>query len=86
MVFGTSCHLTSIQRNQNSNMKAAREPVEHSYAYVEKRCLLLTRKDSFKLDLDGLCVCAEMRVMFLLTNFKVCSAEGSTMTGARVFQ
>jgi hypothetical protein len=31
-------------------------------------------------------VFAEIRVMYLLTNFVVCALEGSTMTGERGFQ
>jgi hypothetical protein len=83
----TSLHLVSIQEEENENMKSVREMVEWSYAKAEQNWPLLNRKDSFKVDEDAHRIWAEIRVMmYLLTNFKVCELEGSTMTGTRGFR
>jgi hypothetical protein len=78
--------LTAIQAEENENMKSVREMIEWSYAKAEQNWPLLNRKDSFKVDDNAERVWAEIRVMYLLTNFKVCELEGSTMTGKRGFQ
>ena len=78
--------LTGQQEAENANMTSARESVEFSYARAEELWPYLNKKDSKKLEGNASKVVAEVRVMCLLTNFKVCCAEGSTMTGERVFQ
>jgi hypothetical protein len=78
--------LTAIQEEQNENMKSVREAVEWSYAKAEQNWPMLNRKDMHKLEQSPARVWAEFRVMYLLTNFKVCELEGSTMTGSRGFQ
>jgi hypothetical protein len=78
--------LTAIQEEENLNMKSAREMIEWSYAKAEQNWPMLNRKDFYKLDMDPDRVWAEIRVMYLLTNFKVCELEGSTMTGERGFK
>ena len=77
--------LTDEQLEQNENMKSARESVEWSYAKAEKLWPLLVWKDQKKVELDPDRCFGEIRVMHLLTNFKVCALEGSTMTGSRMF-
>ena len=77
--------LTVAQQEQNENMKSARESVEWSYAKAEKLWPLLVWKDHKKIELDPDRCFGEIRVMHLLTNFKVCALEGSTMTGSRMF-
>jgi hypothetical protein len=78
--------LTAAQDEENDNMKSARESIEWSYARAEQLWPLLNTKDSFKLEQDADRVFAEIRVMYFLTNCKVCTSEGSTMTGTRGFQ
>ena len=78
--------LTAIQEEENETMKSVRECVEWSYAKAEQNWAMLNRKDIYKLEQDPERVWAEFRVMYLLTNFKVCEVEGSTMTGTRVFR
>jgi hypothetical protein len=78
--------LTAIQEEQNENMKSVREMIEWSYAKAEQNWPMLNRKDSFKVDENAERVWAEIRVMYLLTNFRVCELEGSTMTGTRGFR
>jgi hypothetical protein len=78
--------LTDVQIDQNENMKSARESIELSYAKAEQLWPALNRKQGFKLDSNPLRVFAEIRVMYLLTNFVVCTLEGSTMTGERGFR
>jgi hypothetical protein len=78
--------LTPIQEEENENMKSVREMIEWSYAKAEQNWPMLNRKDSFKVDQDAERVWSEMRVMYLLTNFRVCELEGSTMTGTRGFR
>jgi hypothetical protein len=75
--------LTAIQEEENTNMKSCRQMIEHSYAKAESNWPLLNRKDSFKIDQHAEKVWSEIRVMYLLTNFRVCQLEGSTMTGTR---
>lgn len=77
--------LTAIQEEENANMKSARQCIELSYAKVEQNWPMINRKDSFKVDQDAERVWAEIRVMYLLTNFRVCQLEGSTMSGSRGF-
>jgi DDE superfamily endonuclease len=79
-------HLTGAQEEENENMKAVRECVEWSYAKAEGLWKLLTTKYHSKLEVDSGRVFAEIRVMFFLTNCKVCVLEGSTMTGSRGFR
>jgi hypothetical protein len=78
--------LTAIQEEENANMKSARQCIELSYAKVESNWPMINRKDSFKVDENAERVWSEIRVMYLLTNFRVCQLEGSTMTGTRGFQ
>ena len=78
--------LTPIQEEENENMKSVREMVEWSYAKAEQNWPMLNRKNGYKLEQDPDRVWAEIRVMYLLTNFKVCELEGSTMTGTRGFE
>jgi hypothetical protein len=66
-------------------MKSVREMVEWSYAKAEQNWPMLNRKETYKLEDDPDRVWAEIRVMYLLANFKVCELEGSTMTGSRGF-
>jgi hypothetical protein len=66
-------------------MKSVHEMIEWSYAKAEQNWSMLNRKDTYKLEQDPDRVWAEIRVMYLLTNFKVCELEGSTMTGTRGF-
>ena len=67
-------------------MKPARESIEWSYAKAEQLWPLLNKKQAFKLGENPERVMAEIRVMHFLTNCKVCTYEGSTMTGSRMFQ
>jgi hypothetical protein len=76
---------TAIQEEENTNMKSVREMIEWSYAKAEQNWPMLNRKETYKVEQDPDRVWAEIRVMYLLTNFKVCELEGSTMTGARGF-
>jgi hypothetical protein len=78
--------LTPIQEQENDAMKSVRECIEWAFAKAEQNWPMLNRKDSKKLELDADIVWAEIRVMYLLTNFRVCELEGSTMTGTRGFQ
>lgn len=78
--------LTVEQESENENMKSVRESVEWSYAKAEQLWPMLNTKESFRLEQDADRVFAEFRVMYLLTNFKVCADEGSTMTGQRGLQ
>ena len=78
--------LTAIQAEENENMKSVHEMVEWSYAKAEQSWPMLNRKDGYKLEQDPDQVWAEIRVMYLLRNFKVCELEGSTMTGTRGFE
>jgi DDE superfamily endonuclease len=78
--------LTAIQEEENTNMKSVRECIEWAFAKAEQNWPLLNRKDGKKLEVDSALVWAEIRVMYLLTNFKVCELEGSTMTGTRGFR
>jgi hypothetical protein len=67
-------------------MKSVHEMIEWSYAKAKQNWLMLNRKDTYKLEQDSDRVLwAEIRVMYLLTNFKVYELEGSTMTGTRGF-
>jgi hypothetical protein len=77
--------LTAAQAEANTNLKAVRECVEWSYAKAEMLLPLLTSKYHSKLELDSGRVFAETRVMYFLTNCRVCSLKGSTMTGIRGF-
>jgi DDE superfamily endonuclease len=79
-------HLTAAQEEENENMKAVRECVEWSYAKAETLFPLLTTKYHSKLEIDSRRVFAEVRVMYFLTNCKICCYEGSTMTGERGFR
>ena len=67
-------------------MKSVREAIEWSYARAESLFPLLCQKQHAKLEVDSGRVFAEVRVMHLLTNFRVCTGEGSTMTGMRGFR
>jgi hypothetical protein len=78
--------LTPIQVEENEAMKSARESIEWAFAKADQSWPLLNRKDSKKLEVDSQIVWAEIRVMYLLTNFRVCELQGSTMTGTRGFQ
>ena len=78
--------LTPAQEEENENMKAVRECVEWSYAKAESLWKLLTTKYHAKLEVDSGRVFAEVRVMYFLTNCRVCTLEGSTMTGTRGFR
>jgi len=78
--------LTVSQEEMNDNMKLARECVEWSYARAEQLWPMLNTKDGFKLEEDSERMFAEIRVIYWLTNCKVCTSEGSTMTGTRGFQ
>ena len=78
--------LTPIQVEENENMKAVREMVEWSYAKAEQYWPMSNRKDGYKLEQDPERVWAEVPVMYLLTNFKVCELEGSRITGTRGFE
>lgn len=80
-----SMDLTEDQKDENDNMAAARVSVEWSYARAEQLWPLLLKKSHYKVDLDPAKVFAEIRVLYLMTNFKVCCSEGSTMTGQRMF-
>jgi hypothetical protein len=82
----TGLPLLAWQEEENMNLKAARESIEWSYARAEMQWPLLTNKRNFKVDQNSARCSAEIRVMYLLTNFKVCADEGSTMTGTRGFQ
>jgi hypothetical protein len=67
-------------------MKSVREMIEWSYdAKAEQNWPMLNRKDTYMLEQNPDRVWAEIRMMYLLTNFKVCELEGSTMTGTRGF-
>jgi hypothetical protein len=77
--------LTPMQEEENANMKSVHEMIEWSYAKAEQNWLMLNRKDTYKLEQDPDRVWADIRMMYLLTNFKVCELEGSTMTGTRGF-
>ena len=66
-------------------MKSARESIEHSYSKAETLWPLLVWKDDKKIELDPARLFAEIRVMYMLTNMKICALEGSTMTGERMF-
>jgi hypothetical protein len=78
--------LTLIQEEENANMKSVRELVEWSYAKAEQYWpMLVNRKELKRVDVNSDQVWAEIRVMYLLTNFKICELEGSTMTGTRGF-
>ena len=78
--------LTPAQEEENENMKAVRECVEWSYGKAESLWKLLTTKYHAKLEVDSGRVFAEVRVMYFLTNCRVCALEGSTMTGMRGFR
>jgi hypothetical protein len=79
--------LTLVQEEENANMKSVRELVEWSYAKAEQNWpMLVNRKELKRVDVNPDQVWAEIRVMYLLTNFKICELEGSTMTGTRGFQ
>lgn len=78
--------LTDEQESENEAMKSVRECVEWSCAKAESLWPLLTTKCHKKLEVDSGRVFAEVRVMYVLTNFKICCAEGSAMTGERGFQ
>jgi DDE superfamily endonuclease len=78
--------LTEAQVDQNENMKSARQSIEMSYAEVEQKWPLINRKDDKRIDFDPACSFAEIRVMYLLTNFSTCCKEGGTMTGQRGFR
>jgi len=79
-------HLTAAQIEENDNMTAVRESIEWSYARAEQLWRALLIKDRFKIDKESDRVFAEIRVMYFLTNCKVCTSEGSTMTGHRMFR
>ena len=66
-------------------MKSARESVEWSYAKEEMLWPLLVWKNDKKIELDPDRLFAEIRVMNMLTNMKVCAMEGSTMTSGKFF-
>jgi hypothetical protein len=78
--------LLPWQEEENLNLKSARVSVEWSYARAEQQWGMLTDKSNYKVDQDAARCFSEIRVMYLLTNFKVCCDEGSTMTGQRGFQ
>jgi DDE superfamily endonuclease len=78
--------LTNAQKDQNENMKSARQCIELSYGKAESLWPMLNQKDGFRLNVNPERVFAEIRVMFLLNNFHVCCLEGSTMTGQRYFR
>ena len=73
--------LTEQQILENENMKIARVSVEWSYARAEQLWPALNNKHDFCIERDAERSFAEIKVMYLLTNFKVCCTEGSTMTG-----
>ena len=79
-------HITAEQESENDRMASARECVEWSYARAESNWPLLTQKYHQKLEVDSGRVFAEVRVMYLFNNFKVCASEGNTMTGHCGFQ
>jgi len=64
-------------------MKTVRQAIEFSYARAEQLWPYLNKKDDKKLEGIHTKVAAEVRVMYLLTNFKVCCSEGNTWTGER---
>ena len=66
-------------------MKAVRESVEWSYARAEELWPLMNKKKAHMIDLDSRMVFGQFHVMYFLTNCKVASEEGSTMTGSRMF-
>jgi DDE superfamily endonuclease len=78
--------LTDEQKCKNKAMKSVRECVEWSYARAEALWPLMCQKYHKKLEVNSGRVFSEVRVAYLLTNFKVCCAEGSTMTGERGFR
>ena len=78
--------LTPAQDSENDNMKAARESVEWSYARAEQLWPLMNKKEAHVLELDSAMVFGQFRVMYFLTNCKICSEQGSTMTGKRMFR
>ena len=78
--------LSDAQKDQNKNMKSVRQSIELSYAKVEQDWPMLNKKAGFKVDKGPGRVFAEMRVLYLLSNFIVCCREGSTMTGERGFR
>jgi DDE superfamily endonuclease len=79
-------NLLDWQEAENLNLKSARVSVEWSYSRAEQQWPMLTNKMNYKVDQDSARCFAEIRVMYLLTNFKVCCDEGSTMTGQRGFR
>jgi hypothetical protein len=77
--------LTPAQDSENDNMKSVRECVEWSYARAEQLWPLMNKKQAHILELDSAMVFGQFRVCYFLTNCKVASEEGSTMTGTRMF-
>ena len=77
--------LTHAQEVENDNMKAIRETIEWSYGRAEQLWPLMNKKQAHILEWDPPVVFGQFRVMFWLTNCKVCAEEGSTMTGNRMF-
>jgi hypothetical protein len=77
--------LTHAQETENDNMKAVRESVEWSYARAEQLWPLMNKKQAHVLEWNSQVVFGQFRVMYFLTNCKVCAEEGSTCTGSRMF-
>ena len=85
-VMHHKCLSQKPQKDQNENMKSARQSVEMSRAEVESEWPLINRKDGFRMDHDPSRCFAEIRAMRLPTNFVVCGSEGGAMTGSRGFR
>lgn len=79
-------HLTPQQEEENTFLKSVRECVEWSYAKAESNWPLLNTKHHAKLEVDSGRTFAEVRVMYFLTNCRICLLEGSAMTGNRGFR
>ena len=77
--------LMLAQDSENDNMKAVRESVEWSYARAEMLQPLMNKKQAHILEWNSAVVFGQFHVMYFLTNCKVCSEEGSTCTGKRMF-
>lgn len=78
--------ITETQQSVNDGMCSARELIKHSYSRAEELFPALTRKTSFKLEVNAHLVMAEIRVMCVLANLKTCCNEGASCAGANGFQ
>ena len=72
--------LTDAQVEENENMKSVRETVEWSYATAKQYWPALNKKTNFKLEEDPAKCFAEIRIMFFLTNVKICCNGGTSCT------